>query len=295
MQLKWPYEGAAPPTDDMPLFAQPGSNICLDFHGDPGAAQLVVFSDGNHYMALAEALALFRSRHPKVNDIFYATTPPRVIVQMLKSGSLLLGNLELSVAPHVFISPASVLERLREDGYVREHTPFVTSRGSVMLVRKGNPKHIAGIVDLMREDVRIFLSNPAAETFSYEAYATTLRHIAVRDGLNCGFLDAPPGALPRMVYGDCIHHREAPQCLADDRADVAIISYHLALRYTRTFPDVFGIVPLSESAENDLDQTRGTIHIGIVGDGGKWGPSLVGFMLGDDVAALYRRHGLIST
>jgi hypothetical protein len=187
MQLKWPYEGAAPPTDDMPLFAQPGSNICLDFHGDPGAAQLVVFSDGNHYMALAEALALFRSRHPKVNDIFYATTPPRVIVQMLKSGSLLLGNLELSVAPHVFISPASVLERLREDGYVREHTPFVTSRGSVMLVRKGNPKHIAGILDLMREDVRIFLSNPAAETFSYEAYATTLRHIAVRDGLNCGF------------------------------------------------------------------------------------------------------------
>lgn len=44
MQLNWPYEGATPPVADLPQFAQPASNLCLDFHGDPRAARLVIFS-----------------------------------------------------------------------------------------------------------------------------------------------------------------------------------------------------------------------------------------------------------
>lgn len=159
----------------------------------------------------------------------------------------LLGNLRLSVTPHVFICPAPVLERLCQDGYLREHKAFMKSRGSVLLVRKGNPKHVTGVADLVRDEVRIFLSNPLTETVSYEIYATTLRRIAARNGLNFRFLDAAPGSSPRVVYGDCIHHREAPQSLADERADVAVVFYHLALRYTRIFPDLYEMVALSNS------------------------------------------------
>ena len=291
MHLSWPHEGATPPDVNAARFVQPASNICLDFHGDPRVAQLTVFSDGNHHMALAEALTLFRSKHPAINDIFYATTPPRVIVEALKSGALSLGNLMLSVTPHVFISPAPVLERLVKDGYMREQKPFVKSRGSVMLVRKDNPRHITGAADLAREDVRIFLSNPLTETVSYEVYATTLRRIAARDGLDFRFLEAAPGSSPRMVYGDCIHHREAPQSLADDRADVAVVFYHLALRYTRIFPDWFEMIALT--ANDDPAQVISTVHIGLVGDGGEWGARLVEFMLSEEVTAVYRHHGLI--
>ena len=290
MVLDWPYEGATPPIDNVARFVHPASNVCLDFHGDPRLARLVVFADGNHHMALAEALGLFRSRYPAVDDIFYATTPPRVIVEALKSGALLVGNLRLSVTPHVFISPAPVLERLRQDGHVREHHPFAQSRGSVLLVRKGNPRRITGAADLARADVRIFLSNPVTETVSYDLYATTLRRIAARDGLDCEFLDAAPGALPRVVHGDCIHHREAPQCLADGRADVAVVVSHLALGYTRIFPDLFDVVALT--ADNDPAQVINTLHIGLVRDGGEWGARLTEFMRGEEVGAVYRYHGL---
>lgn len=290
MQLSWPDEAATPPGAGIARFAQPESNICLDFHGDPRVARLVLFSDGNHHMALAEALALFRARHPAVDDIFYATTPPRVIVEALRSGALLLGNLKLSVAPHVFISPAPVLERLRKDGRLRKHEPFATNRGSVMLLRKGNPKRILDAADLVREDVRIFLSNPVNESVSFEAYATTLRAIAASRGLDYGFLDPAPGASKRLVYGDCIHHREAPQCLIDDRADVAIVYYHLALRYVRIFPELFDFVALT--AEGDPVQVVSAVHLGLVGDGGEWGGRLIEFLLGDEVAAVYRHHGL---
>ncbi|MBI3371029.1 MAG: substrate-binding domain-containing protein [Betaproteobacteria bacterium] len=290
MQLNWPYEGAALPEANAQRFSQPASNICLDFHGDPRTAQLVVFSDGNHHMALAEVLALFRSRNPQVGDVFYATTPPRVIVAALQSGALLLGNLRLSVKPHVFIGPAAVLESLRQGGYVGAHSALVKSRGNVLLVRKGNPKRICGAADLARGDVRIFLSNPSTEAASYEVYSGTLRRIAARCGLDFNFLEAVPDPSPRIVYGDCIHHREAPQCLADDRADVAVVYHHLALRYARIFPDCFEMVALT--APEDPDQVISTVHIGLVGDGGEWGAPLLAFMLDSDVAEAYRRHGL---
>ena len=32
-----------------------------------------------------------------------------------------------------------------------------------------------------------------------------------------------------IVFGERIHHREAPQALADGKADVAMVYYHLAL------------------------------------------------------------------
>jgi len=290
MPLNWPYEGATPLAQDAPRFAQAGSNICLDFHGDPRASRLVVFSDGNHHMALADALAAFRQRHPSVNDVFYATTPPRVVEHAMKAGFLAVGHLCLSVVPHVFIGPAPLLERLAREGRISDPRPLAASRGIVMLVRKGNPSRIASIADLAREDVRLFLSNPSTESVSFQAYATTLQRLAARQGIDMSFIDRPPGASSRVVFGECIHHREAPQCLADDRADVAVVFHHLALRYTRVFPEMFDLVPLT--GDGDPDQAIGRTAIARVGDGGEWGPRLVEFMLGEEVARMYREHGL---
>jgi hypothetical protein len=57
------------------------ARVCLDFHGDPVRAKLVVFSDGNHHMALGECLEHFLAANPGAGDVFYAATPPRVIVE----------------------------------------------------------------------------------------------------------------------------------------------------------------------------------------------------------------------
>ena len=54
--LIWPAERPRA-TASGSEWSQARSNLCLDFHGDPASAQLVVFSDGNHHMALAECVA----------------------------------------------------------------------------------------------------------------------------------------------------------------------------------------------------------------------------------------------
>ncbi len=285
--LDWPAEQARP-ADAEPRWSQPRSNISLDFHGDPRRARLVVFSDGNHHMALEECLQRFLAAHPQVEDVFYATTPPAVLLRWLEAGCLHLGNLCLSLKPHLFISPPKILDRVVASGRAPGHAPFMRSRGNVLLVRAGNPKKIRAVTDLARPDVRLFLSNPETETASYEVYAETLRGLARRAGVEGDFLSKV-----HAVYGKRIHHREAPQALADERADAAMLYYHLALRYTRIFPGRFEIVPLDGAPENaTAENVLSRFHLALVDGGGEWGAAARNFLLGSEAVAIYARHGL---
>ena len=74
--LVWPEETVSRGRVDISKWRHTGSNLCLDFHGDPLTAKLVVFSDGNHHMALMETLQHFYKNNPEVEQVFYATTPP---------------------------------------------------------------------------------------------------------------------------------------------------------------------------------------------------------------------------
>jgi len=299
-KLIWPEERVCATAVGVPEFAQADSNLCLDFHGDPSRARLVVFSDGNHHMALQEALGSFVGLYPGVGDIFYTTTPPRVAVEMLAAGRILVGNLGISAAPHVFISPPQILDRLVADGHMQAHRPFMRSRDNVFLVRKGNPRGILGIADLLRDGVRLFLSNPATETLSYRVYADSLRNMAQREGINLAFLEHAPNKNDpaKLVYGGLVHHREAPQALADERADVAMIYYHLALRYRRIFPELFDIVRIGNASAAEEHEACDPLNLvsqfncGLIGDGGEWGPALLDHLMSKAVAEIYAKHGL---
>lgn len=285
--LDWPEERALA-GDTAPSWFEPGSNVCLDFHGDP-AAPLVVYSDGNHHMALRECLAKFARRRPEVGEPFYVTTPPSVLLAMLGSGRLRLGNLVIAARPHVFISPPGILGRAVAAGAMTTHVPFMRSRGNVLLVAKGNPKGLRALADLDRSGARLFLSHPEREAASHQVYRETLAGLARRAGIALMLL----GDATRLVYGERIHHREAPEAVAAGRADAALVYYHLALRYTRIFPGLFDLVALDNAPEDPSPENVVTrLHAGLVGDGGAHGDALLAFLMSEDAAAIYGRHGL---
>jgi hypothetical protein len=268
-------------------WCHPGSNILLDFHGDPANADLVIFSDGNHHMALGEVLALFQMQMPKLKGVFYATTPPGPIVNLLKKGCLQLGNFVLSATPHIFIGPPQVLDRLVAEGYMERHHPFVRNQGNVLLVKRGNPKQITGVGDLRREGITLFLSNPETEKASYCSYRDTLVNLST---------DAKIVNKLEIYYGSRIHHREGPEALMRGKADVAILFYHLALYLTRRFPDDFEMIPLGGSAEQPQPlhgNPIGHTHAGLIGEGGDFGRAWLEFLGSTDVRAIYRHHGLL--
>lgn len=291
--LDWPRETAGAGDAADADFIQPASNICLDFHGDPLRARLVVASDGNHHMALRDVLAAFLAANPVVEDIFYSTTPPSVALQWLSGGHVDVGNLRLSARPHVLISPPPVLDQAIAGGHMDAYRPFMRSRGLALLVRKGNPKCIRGAGDLLRADVRLFLSNSVREKVSHAVYRQGLRELAAAEGVALDFLDdlLAPADSAKLVLGAAIHHREVPQAVADGVADVAVVFYHLALRYQRIFPGSFEWVQPEHWAEDQAGETGRTV-CGLVGDGGAWGAALLDFLATDGVTRIYRAHGL---
>lgn len=293
--LSWPEENSGSCSDFF-RWSHPGSNLCLDFHGDPAKAQLVVFSDGNHHMALKECLNEFSKIHDQLSHIFYATTPPAPIVNMLKRGGLQLGNLHISVKPDVFISPANILDGLIEHGFMSTHSAFIQNRGNVLLVKKGNPKNITDSADIMAEDIRLFISHPEKEKASYSAYYDTLNALIPDLGTDLDFIEKKT-VQGKILFGDCIHHREAPQAVADGSADIAPVFYHLALRYVRIFPEHFDIVPLGGSVEDPVPlpgNIVGTTSMGLVDDGGIWGSRFLDYLTSDIAVAIYESHGLRS-
>jgi hypothetical protein len=291
-RLVWPGELATDPDRALPVYGA-AQSLRLDLHGDPARAELVVCSDGNHHMALEQTLQAFAQAHPDLGEIFYSTTPPRIAVDIVRGGGLQLGNLRLTIAAHVFIGPTAVMDTLVAEARVSRQAPFMQGQGIALLVRKGNPSQIRGIADLLREDVRLFLSNPLTETVSYRIYVDCLRRIAAGQNIALDFLAHAPGRpnSGKLVYGEAIHHREAPERVADGTADVAAVFHHLALRYQRIFPDIFEVVPLPGSPQA-TNCDLGHFNCGVVGDGGKWGVPLFEFLLGGRATAIYAEHGL---
>lgn len=282
MQLDWPGENADDPTLPRNRWFHPSSNCCLDFHGDPAASALRVFSDGNHHMALEQTLEAFRAEHA-LSSIFYCTTPPKVYLDWMESGAIEIGNLRLGVAPDIVIGPDDIMEKLASRDAVRRISVFAQSRGNSLLVRKGNPKNIHDVRDLLSPEIRLFISNPKTESASHAVYRQTLEGFAgdaIGDLLDAG---------DRVLFGELIHHREAPQAVADGRADAAVVYGHLALRYTRIFPELFERVPLPEGERNITTRYA----VGLVDETHGMAGELYRYILGDEAAGIYRHHGLL--
>ncbi len=293
--LFWPPEAAQYPEDSVRAFAASGSNLVLDFHGDPAKAGLAVFSDGNHHMALEASVRAFLAANPAVVDVFYTTTPPAPLVDALVGDGLVLGNLRISRKPDVFIAPGNILDNLVDANLITQHVPFAESRGNVILVRKGNPKGIASISDLLSDDITVACSNPVTEKASYAVYAEAARGLALEAGSDGDAVVAKLfTAGPKTIHSQIIHHREIPELIGAGYADAAIIYYHLALRYSRIFPEIFELVDIGgvQSGERSPSNPTTRYHIGLVADGGEWGADFVTFMQGNTAQSLYDEHGL---
>lgn len=281
--LPWPLEQPIT-NDEVPAWAHAGSNLCLDFHGDPIRARVRIFSDGNHHMALHETLQAF-ARLQAIDALFYLTLPPPALLPILQAGRIDVGNLRLSLRPDIFISPPAVLERVRASGQLQTHTPFMRSRGHALLFRKLAP--LPALTALDNADLRLFLPHPQWESAAYEAYTLGLSALAQAQGWHWDFA-APTPHMPRLVYGERIHHREAPTYIANGHADVALVYYHLALRYTRIFPDTFAFIPLLDGAAS----VTTAYHVALMPGANREAQALHAFLLSERTTEIYRGHGL---
>ena len=119
-------------------------------------ASLVIFTEGNHLMVLLSedivgAFPSWAKLQPQYADldlenVVVVTVPQPVVVQMIRSGGIALGNLTLDVSrksgfyPDIVMGGPDPLQQLRKLGVLEPQARFFSkNRGLALLVRKGNP------------------------------------------------------------------------------------------------------------------------------------------------------------
>jgi hypothetical protein len=244
-----------------PIVTQPQAGVrsfvghadtVLDVIGRIGAPpSLVIFTEGNHLMVLSSddivgAFPLWAKSQPQyanldLSNIVLVTLPQPILVQMLRTGGVALGNLTLDVSrtsgfyPDIFMGYPEPLRQLHQLGVIEPQARyFCRNRGVALLVRKGNPLGIHGLADVARTGTRVALPDAGDVRAKCLAATGELLGKPAVDALLAGE-SSFPGRLGIM-------HRDLPEMVARDYADVAFTWYHLVSYWTRIFPNHFELV-----------------------------------------------------
>ncbi len=206
-----------PPPAGGVHFSAPPVDAIADLHGDVADPQLTVFFAGNQFMVVHDLMDAFRQAYPQYQRIYVETLPPGILAKQIESGSLVMGNLRIALKPDIYTAgKAAIAERQKEHGWFAETVDYVRNPLAI-LVAKGNPKHVEGLKDLGRPDVRVSMPNPAWEGIarqiqaSYrkaggEALVTAVMKTKVADG---------------STFLTHIHHRQSPLRVLQGESDAA--------------------------------------------------------------------------
>src|SRR5215472_13158808 len=256
--LVWPLVGDERPSTRT---FDGHTNTVLDVIGRIGIPpSLVIYTEGNHLMVLLskDILGAFpgwartqpQYAHLSLDNIVVVTMPQPIVVQMIRTGAVALGNLTLDVSrasglfPDIVMGGPAPQRELRALGIVEPKARYFSrNRGRALLVRKGNPLGIHTLADLARTGARL------AQADSVEAGARAGNRAAIEaligkpaaDAFFAREVERFPGRLG-------ITHRDVPEMIARGYADVGLTQYHLISYWVRTFPNHFELVPI-EGAE----------------------------------------------
>jgi hypothetical protein len=260
---------AQPPLEPLvwPVVAKPRPGIrSFDGHTDTvpdivgrigTPPDLVIFTEGNHLMVLLSddivgAFPAWARSQPQYSDldlenIVVVTLPQPIIIQMIRTGAIGLGNLTLEVTrtsglyPDIVMAGPEPLREMRRLGAIEPQARFFSrNRGPALLVRKDNPLGIHRLADIPRTGARFAVAN-AVEAGARTRYRAALDGLIGKAAADAVFATEVPDFPGRLG----IVHRDLPEMIARGYADVAFTQYHLISYWVRTFPRHFELVPVS--------------------------------------------------
>lgn len=205
-----------PPSGDV-HFSAPPVDAIADLHGDIVDPQLTVFFAGNQFMVVHDLMNAFRKAYPQYQRIYVETLPPGILAKQIESGSLVMDNLRIAVKPDIYTAgKGSIAERQRQHHWFVETVDYVRNPLAI-LVAKGNPKHVEGLKDLGRPEVRVSMPNPAWEGIARQievSYRKAGGEALVQSVMKTKVADG-------STFLTRIHHRQSPLRVLQGESDAA--------------------------------------------------------------------------
>src|SRR6266852_5173328 len=170
---------------------------------------LVIFTEGNHLMVLLSedivgafpswAKSQSRFADLDLDNIVVVTLPQPIVVQMVRTGGIALGNLTLDVSrrsgfyPDIVMAGPDPLRQLRKLGVIEPQVRFFAkNRGLALLIRKGNPLGIHGLTDVVRTGARIALPDSVEEAGSRARYRAAVDELIGKSAADAFFAAEVP-------------------------------------------------------------------------------------------------------
>lgn len=201
------------PPQSAVLFTVPGVDNVPDLFGEINDPQLVIFFGGNQFMVIDELINAFKKKYPEYKRVFAETLPPGILSKQIEGGSITIGNLKIDIQPDIYTAGKTRIEMTPE--WFSKTEMYAKNRLAIM-VQKGNPKNIKGLIDFGKADIRVSMPNPLWEGIGKqieEAYVKA-------GGENLKIAVMKTKVKDNTTFLTQIHHRQTPMRILYNQSDV---------------------------------------------------------------------------
>jgi len=224
----------------------------------PNAA-LVLWLAGNQFFAMDDVVHAFQKDHPGTT-VGLITLPPGLLLQAIKTGGWIYGDTAYRGLPDVYASVnLGHLKQLKAAGTMENYMVYMHNELQIM-VAKNNPKKIAGIKDLAREDVRTSMPNPVNEgIMQFYTRKVLERHglwQAISNGKECVSCQTT-----KNNWFTAVHHRETPDRIKAGQSDAGVVWKTEVLEARRAGADIDAVeLPDEDSLRSEVAYVIGALN-----------------------------------
>lgn len=268
------------PPESQVQFTIPGIDNVPDLFGDINDPQLVVFFAGNQFMVIDELLAAFKKKHPQYQRVFAETLPPGILAKQIATGSIVIGNMRITLKPDVYTAGKSRIEQTPE--WFSKTQVYAKNRLAIM-VQKGNPKNVKGLKDIGRKDLRVAMPNPDFEGIGKrieEAYVKAGGEALKETVMKSKVKD-------KSTYLTQIHHRQSPMRILYDQSDAAPVWFTEA-QYQKMLGHPVEMIEVPEAENIRSQYVAGQLKNAPHPEAAK---DFMDFLVGAEANAIYKKFG----
>lgn len=261
-------ESATPPAlvaipaghdSDLKFYAADGSIVTgTDALDRMQSAGLILWVAGNQFFAMDKVIGDFRRSEPDLS-VGLITLPPGLILSAILGGGWTYNAHEYRFTPDVYASVnLGHLKKLKAAGLMSQYETYMHNELQIM-VAKANPKHVTGIDDLVRADIRTSMPNPVSEgIMQFYARKVLEQHgiwQKISGGKECASCQTTDNN-----YFTAVHHRETPERIREGKSDAGIVWKTEVLEARRHGADVDAVeLPASDSLRNEVSYAVGVL------------------------------------
>jgi ABC-type molybdate transport system substrate-binding protein len=275
-----------PPPANGKHFTIPEIDIVADLHGDVVDPQLTVFFAGNQFMVVHELVAAFQKQYPQYQRIFVETLPPGILAEQIREGALVVGNMRIALKPDIYTAGQNrIMELQKSDQWFSTSENYARNR-LVLMVYRDNPKHVTGLQDLGRADVRVSMPNPEWEGIA-KAIETLYRKVGGEPLVNRIMVAKVKDG---STYLTQIHHRQTPIRILRRESDVGPVWYTEAYFQEHILHNPITTVEIPDKDNMQVTYTAGMMK---AAPHQKAARDFMRFLISPGAQAIYRYYGFL--